>query len=173
MKPERNLLHFLPLACLFICQGAKASPSIPVSPTSGDKENHSSGFAADSSLGLAMLGNWVRPQEVKLTGGSTLWDAAMAAGGPIQGSPGMIQVMRDNVLVLQVNLGHEASRKATLAGLGLRPGDVVFHGFPAAPPSRWARIQTGLNVAMQILAITSSLLSTYLTYNILHDQGKI
>jgi hypothetical protein len=127
----------------------------------------------EATVRVALLGNWMRPQELELPGSSTLWDAAMAAGGPIQGPPGMIQVLRGNTLLLQVNLGHEASRKATLGGLGVKPGDVVFHGFPASPPSRWAKIQGGLNVATQILAIMSSLLSTYFTYNILHDQGKI
>jgi hypothetical protein len=125
-----------------------------------------------SVLRVAFLGNWINPGEMPLPSTTTLWEAALGAGGPA-GTPGMVQILRNGALILQVNLAHEASRQSTLEGLGVRDGDVVYQGFPPGPPNRWEQVRGGLNLTVQVLAIVGSALSTYLTYTVLQDQGKI
>jgi len=131
---------------------------------------------------LSLLGNWVKPREADLREDATIWDAALAAGGPIQWPPGMVQVMRKDTLLLQVNLAHAMVRKTTIGSLGLQSGDVMFNGFPAPPPppppppvptSKSAIVKEGLNISIQVLAIMSSMLFTYSTYIALHAQGKL
>jgi hypothetical protein len=128
---------------------------------------------------VSLLGSWAKPREADLREDATLWDASLAAGGPTQWPPSMVQVMRKDTLLMQINLAHALARQTTLGSLRLQDGDVLFHGFPPPPPppptpaSKSAYVKEGLNITIQILAIMSSLLFTYSTYTVLHDQGKL
>ena len=128
-----------------------------------------------SALRIAFLGSWVRTGEVLLLPQATLWDAIMSIGGPIGGQLGVMQVIRGNETVLQVNLSQEIPRNTTLSGLGLRTGDVFILAPNYPPPTRntWDMFREGLTVSLQVFALLGAVLSTYLTYTILHDQKKL
>ena len=129
----------------------------------------------NSGLRIAFLGSWVRTGEVLLLPQATLWDAIMSIGGPIGGQLGVMQVIRGNETVLQVNLSQEIPRNTTLSGLGLRTGDVFILAPNYPPPTRntWDMFREGLTVSLQVFALLGAVLSTYLTYTILHDQKKL
>lgn len=128
------------------------------------------------TMRLALLGHWAIPGEIRLSPRATLWDAFLAGGGAASGAPGWLQIMRGNALLMQVNLAEPHPRETSLASLGLKDGDIL-QVFPPAPPpakpSGWNLFKEGLSVTVQVLAVCGSLLSTYLTYSVLHDQGKI
>ena len=124
---------------------------------------------------IGFLGSWARPGEHYLAPDASIWEAVLATGGPATGGLGVVQIMRGNDLMLQVNLNSPFAKEATLAGTGIRSGDlfVMPMSVPAPVKSAWDSFKEGLTVSTQVLAIMGSLLSTYLTYVVLTDRGKL
>jgi hypothetical protein len=77
---------------------------------------------------------------------------------------------------MQVNLAEAHARERTLDAMGLQDGDILHvppPAMPAPPTSTWAVFKEGLVVTTQILTVFGAMLSTYFTYSVLHDQGKL
>ena len=124
---------------------------------------------------IGFLGSWARPGEHYLAPDASIWDAVISTGGPATGGLGVVQIMRGSDLMLQVNLNSPFAKEATLAGTGIRSGDLFVMPMvvPVPVKSAWDSFKEGLMVSTQVLAIMGSLLSTYLTYVVLSDRGKL
>jgi hypothetical protein len=124
---------------------------------------------------LGFVGTWARPGDQFLPADASLWDALLAAGGPAPGSQGVAQIMRGSELLLQVNVLGDYTKQTTLRGVGIRSGD-IFMLSPAFPPPQrtsWDVFKEGLSVTTQIMAVMGSLLSLWLTYDILRERNKL
>lgn len=127
------------------------------------------------AMRLGFVGTWARPGDQFLPADASLWDALLAAGGPAPGSQGVAQIMRGNDLLVQVSVLGDYAKQTTLRGVGIRSGD-IFMLSPAFPPpqrSTWDVFKEGLSVTTQIMAVMGSLLSLWLTYDILQERRKL
>jgi hypothetical protein len=127
------------------------------------------------AMRIGFLGNWARPGEHYVSMDASIWEAVLTTGGPLGGGLGVVQVMRGNDLMMQVNLNNDFAKQATLGGAGIRSGDVFLMPMAIAPAAKstWDSFKEGLTVSTQVLAVLGSLLSTYLTYVVLSDRGKL
>jgi hypothetical protein len=134
-----------------------------------------SSLRAAPAMRLGFLGSWARPGEHYLSPDASIWEAVVTTGGPMVGGLGVVQIMRGSDLMMQVNLNNPFAKEATLGGTGIRSGDIFM--MPMAVPvpvkSKWESFKEGLTVSTQILAVMGSLLSTYLTYVVLSERGKL
>lgn len=123
---------------------------------------------------LGFVGSWARPGEHYLAQDATLWDALLAAGGPA-GTYGTVQIMRGGDLMLQVSLMGAYPKEARLRGVGIRSGDLFLLMPIQGPPvkSSWEIIKESLAVSAQLAAVMGSLLSAWLTWDILKKGGAI
>lgn len=124
---------------------------------------------------LGFVGTWARPGDQFLPADASLWDALLSAGGPAPGSQGVAQIMRGSELLLQVSVLGDYTKQTTLRGVGIRSGD-IFMLSPAFPPPQrtsWDVFKEGLSVTTQIMAVMGSLLSLWLTYDILRERNKL
>lgn len=121
---------------------------------------------------LGFVGAWSRPGEHYLAHDATLWDAMLAAGGPA-GTNGTVQIMRGGELMLQVSLMGAYPKQAILKGVGIRSGDLFLLMPAAAPPGKspWDIFKETLSVSAQLAAVMGSLLSAWLTYDVLKKGG--
>lgn len=126
------------------------------------------------ALRLGFVGVWARPGEHYLAQDATLWDALMVAGGPA-GSNGTVQIMRSGELMLQVSLLGAYPKQALLKGVGIRSGDLFLLMPAPGPPSKtsWEIIKESLAISAQLAAVMGSLLSAWLTWDILKKGGAI
>lgn len=125
---------------------------------------------AAPAIRLTLLGNFERQGLHYVDPKATLWEAMRQAGGMAdERKLDEIRVRRGSGTV-DIDVWEQYSRGATVAAAGFRSGDVIV--LPVARPDEgfWFYFRETLSATAQIATIASTVLTVYITYQLLDLQ---
>jgi protein involved in polysaccharide export with SLBB domain len=119
---------------------------------------------------LTMLGYWAKQGQYYVPPNTTVWEAARMAGG-IGGERTLydIKVLRGSKET-DIPFLDEYSRGRTLLAAGFQSGDIIMVPVPRDNTGAWYWFRESLSITAQIAGIASTLITLYITYELLKDQ---
>jgi len=131
------------------------------------KDTH---IKAVPAIRITWLGHWVKAGQYYVSPHATVWEAVYMAGG-IAGERNLDKlVVRRGSETLEIPVLDGYSNGATLAGTGIRSGDIVIIPVPRADEGFWYWFRETLTLTAQIATIATAAMSTYLVYVTLDNQ---
>ncbi|MDQ3000604.1 MAG: polysaccharide biosynthesis/export family protein [Fibrobacterota bacterium] len=119
---------------------------------------------------LTMLGYWAKQGQYYVPPNTTVWEAARMAGG-IGGERTLcdIKVLRGSTET-DIAFLDEYSQGRTLVQAGFQSGDIIMVPVPRDNTGAWYWFRESLSITAQIAGIASTLITLYITYELLKDQ---
>ena len=122
------------------------------------------------AMRLTMLGYWTRQGQYYVPPNATVWEAAHLAGGLAgERTLSKIKVLRGSKET-EIPFLDEYSSGKTLLAAGFRSGDIIVVPVPRDNAGFWYWFRESLNVTAQIASIAGTVITLYITYELLHDQ---
>lgn len=124
------------------------------------------------ALRLTMLGYWQRQGMYYVSPHATVWEAARMAGG-LGGERTIdeIKVLRGSKET-KIPFLDEYSLGRTLASAGVISGDIFMAPVPRDNTGAWYWFKESLSITAQIATIASTVITLYITYELLQDRNN-
>jgi protein involved in polysaccharide export with SLBB domain len=125
---------------------------------------------AAPAIRLTLLGNFERQGLHYVDPKATLWEAVLQAGGMADERKLDEIHVRRGAGNVDIDVWEQYSRGATVAAAGFRSGDVIV--LPVSRPDEgfWFYFRESLSATAQIATIASTVLTVYITYQLLDLQ---
>jgi protein involved in polysaccharide export with SLBB domain len=119
---------------------------------------------------LTMLGYWAKQGQYYVPPNTTVWEASLMAGG-LGGERTLddIKVLRGSKET-DIPFLDEYSRGRTLLAAGFQSGDIIMVPVPRDNTGAWYWFRESLSITAQIAGIASTLITLYITYELLKEQ---
>lgn len=124
------------------------------------------------AMRITMLGYWTKQGQYYVPPNTTVWETALLAGG-IGGERtlGKIKVWRGSSQT-DIPFLNVYSSGLTLTAAGFRSGDIIVVPVPRDNTGSWYWFKESLTVLAQVATIASTLITLYITYELLDKQSS-